>query len=64
MCEIGSAVRGWVSEVRWLVDDRLIARAPYPYTARWTIRPGRHTITAVLPDGKRSAPVTVNVGTL
>jgi len=58
-----ATVRGWVSEVRWLVDDHLIARAPYPYTARWTIRPGRHTIIAVLPDGKRSAPVTVNVGT-
>jgi penicillin-binding protein 1C len=57
-----ATVRGWAREVRWHVDGRLVARAPYPYTARWTIRPGRHTITAVLPDGRRSAPVTVTVG--
>jgi penicillin-binding protein 1C len=57
-----ATVRGNVSEVRWLVDGRLIARAPYPYTANWTITRGRHTITAVLPDGNRSA-VVVKVGT-
>ena len=59
-----ATVRGNVSEVRWLVDGHLIARAPYPYTANWTIRPGRHTITALLPTGHRSSPVTVNVGRL
>jgi penicillin-binding protein 1C len=57
-----ATVRGWVSEVRWLVDGRLVARSPYPYAASWTIRRGRHTISAVLPDGARSN-VTVNVGT-
>ncbi len=56
-----ATVRGNVSEVRWLVDGRLIARAPYPYTANWTITRGRHTITAVLPTGHRTA-VTVEVG--
>jgi len=55
------AVKGQVSEVRWLVDGRRVARAGFPYHAKWTIAPGRHTVIAELPDGKRSAPIRIRV---
>jgi penicillin-binding protein 1C len=48
-------------EVRWRVNGRLVARAPYPYSARWPITRGRHTIVAELPGGARSPAVTVTV---
>lgn len=48
-------------DLRWMVDGRPLARVPYPYTARWPITPGRHTIVAELPGGERSRPVTVTV---
>jgi penicillin-binding protein 1C len=48
-------------EVRWRVDGRVVARAPYPYSARWPIVPGRHIIVAELPGGARSRAVTVTV---
>jgi len=50
-----------VREVRWRVNGRVVARAPYPYAARWPIAPGRHTIVAELPDGVHSRAVTVTV---
>jgi penicillin-binding protein 1C len=56
-----ASVDGRVREVRWLVDGRQVARAPFPYTASWTVQVGRHTIEAVLPDGRRSRPVTITV---
>jgi penicillin-binding protein 1C len=56
-----AVVEGVVSELRWLVDGREVARAGYPYAAAWTVRPGRHTIEAVLPDGKRSPPAVITV---
>jgi hypothetical protein len=38
-----------------------VARAGYPYNASWPLQTGRHVIEAVLPDGRRSNPVTVSV---
>jgi membrane carboxypeptidase/penicillin-binding protein PbpC len=56
-----ATVEGWVREVRWLVDGREVTRAGYPYSASWALAPGRHRIEAALPDGPRSAPVTITV---
>lgn len=56
-----ATVEGLVRDVRWLVNGVQAARAAFPYTANWSIRPGRHTIVAVLPDGQRSDPVTFTV---
>lgn len=50
-----------VPEVRWLVNGKLIARAPYPYSAEWPIVRGRHRLQAELPDGRRSRPVAITV---
>ncbi|MBW2736753.1 MAG: penicillin-binding protein 1C, partial [Deltaproteobacteria bacterium] len=54
-------VRGAVAEVRWMVDDALIAKSPYPYSASWRIKRGKHRVVALLPDGSRSALVTISV---
>jgi len=56
-----ATVDGWVKEVRWLVNGVQVARAPFPYTARWPLRSGRHRIQAQLPDGRRSREVVVTV---
>ena len=56
-----ATVRGRARQVRWLVNGAVVARAPYPYSARWPMRRGQHRIVAVLPDGSRSAPVVVTV---
>lgn len=56
-----AVVQGSAREVRWLVDGRQVARAPFPYTARWNLETGRHSIVAQLPDGQRSKPVIVTV---
>jgi len=56
-----ATVEGWVREVRWLVDGREVARAPYPYSALWPLQAGQHRVEAVLPDGRRSAAVTITV---
>lgn len=39
-----------VSQVLWYVDDRPFQVADYPYTARFPLTPGEHTIQARLPD--------------
>jgi len=56
-----AVVEGLAREVRWLVDGREVARAGYPFAAAWTVRPGQHTVLAVLPDGTRSDPVSITV---
>ena len=56
-----ATVDGRARHVRWLVNGRQVARAPYPYTGRWHIASGRHEIVAVLPGGQRSDPVRVTV---
>ena len=49
-----AVVEGAVAaEVRWRVGGRVVARAPFPYSARWPIAPGRHTIVSELPGGAR-----------
>ncbi len=56
-----AVVKGPVREVRWLVDGREVARAEAPFTARWPIRRGRHTVQALLPSGQRSGLVSIAV---
>ena len=56
-----AVVDGRAREVRWLVDGREVARAGYPYSASWTVQPGRHTVVAELPGGERSAAVSITV---
>lgn len=49
-------------QVLWVVDGRPFALADYPYTARWPLTPGEHTIQARLPfTDVASAPVRVLV---
>ncbi|MBW2734408.1 MAG: penicillin-binding protein 1C [Deltaproteobacteria bacterium] len=50
-----------VAEVRWMVDDALVAKSAYPYSASWRISRGKHRVVALLPDGSRSAVVTISV---
>jgi penicillin-binding protein 1C len=47
--------------VSWLVDGKEIAKVAYPYSASWPLVGGKHQIQAVLPDGRRSAVVTIEV---
>jgi len=48
-------------EVWWRIDGQVVSRARYPYTARWPIVVGQHSIVAELPSGARSQPVVVTV---
>lgn len=51
-----------VEQVVWYIDGEPYAVVPFPYTARWAMTPGEHTIQARLPYGDaRSAPVRVRV---
>ena len=56
-----ASVQGRAREVRWLVNGVQVARAAFPYSARWPLRAGRHRIQAQLPDGRKSTPVVVTV---
>ena len=56
-----ATVEGRVKDVRWLINGVTVARAPFPYTARWPLRSGRHRIQAQLPDGRKSPAVVVTV---
>ena len=56
-----ATVVGRVAEVRWLVNGAQVAKAKFPYTARWPLRAGQHRIQAQLPDGRRSPEVMVTV---
>jgi penicillin-binding protein 1C len=53
-------VEGAPEAVRWLVDGREVARAAFPYTGRWPIRPGIHEVVAVAGEA-RSWPVRITV---
>jgi penicillin-binding protein 1C len=49
-------------EVLWIVDGKPYQLAPYPYTVRWPLRPGEHTIqarSALAPEA--SAPIRIRV---
>lgn len=35
-----------VSQIIWYVDGKPFTHAPYPYTVRWPLQPGTHTIQA------------------
>lgn len=49
-------------EVLWVVDGKPYQVAPYPYTVRWPLRPGDHTIQARSPLAPElSAPVRIHV---
>ena len=51
-----------VPQVVWYVDGEPFELAAYPYTARWSLRPGEHRIQARLPGSPvASAVVTVVV---
>jgi penicillin-binding protein 1C len=46
----------------WLVDGVPVATVSYPYEYRWSLTPGRHTITAAMSrHAQVSTPVTVVV---
>jgi penicillin-binding protein 1C len=50
------------SEVVWYVDGLPFATAPYPYTARWRLRPGEHVFQVRLgSSGGVSRPVHITV---
>jgi penicillin-binding protein 1C len=51
-----------IGEVVWYVDGLPYATAPYPYTARWRLTPGRHTFQVKPPfPGSASRPVDITV---
>jgi hypothetical protein len=43
-------------EIVWWVDDAPFATVPWPYTVRWKVTPGLHTIVARLPFVKLASP--------
>ncbi|MGQ0508287.1 MAG: penicillin-binding transpeptidase domain-containing protein, partial [Myxococcaceae bacterium] len=47
-------------EVAWLVDGAEVARAEWPYSARWQLAPGRHRLEAVA-GRDRSDPIEFEV---
>ncbi len=49
-----------VRRVEWRVDGRLLAGCASPFTCRWRLAPGRHTLTLSAP-GQPQALVTVTV---
>lgn len=53
-------VEGSPAAVRWIVDGRVVAVAPFPFQARWRIEPGEHEVVAEA-GGRRSDPVRVVV---
>jgi penicillin-binding protein 1C len=57
---LDAVVEGAPARVRWLVDGREVARAPFPYGGRWTLEPGTHELVAEA-GGIRSEPVTITV---
>lgn len=44
-----------MTEVTWEVDGRIVERVGRPYSARWTLAPGRHVARIVLPSGAGAA---------
>jgi penicillin-binding protein 1C len=51
-----------VPQVLWRVDGEPFGLAPYPYSLRWPLQPGDHTIQVEIPySGVRSAPIEVRV---
>jgi len=49
-------------EVLWMVDGKPFQLAPYPYTVRWTLQPGKHVIQARAPfTSEVSTPVHIQV---
>ncbi len=49
-----------VGRVEWRVDGRLLATRSFPFTCRWRLEPGRHTLTLDA-TGQPRAAVTVTV---
>jgi penicillin-binding protein 1C len=48
--------------IDWYADGALVARAAFPYNARFPLRPGTHLLQAVVPDtGEKSGVVAINV---
>jgi penicillin-binding protein 1C len=58
--ELTCSVPGSPTEVVWLVDGAEHARVPSPYSARWELSPGEHTVEVVA-DGRRSRKVAFAV---
>jgi penicillin-binding protein 1C len=51
-----------VPEVLWLVDGKPYKLVPYPYTTRWPLQSGEHSIQASMPLTREvSAPVRIRV---
>jgi len=44
----------------WIVDGKPAGRAGWPYSARWRLAVGRHTVEARA-SGRRSAVVPIEV---
>ncbi len=51
-----------LQQVVWYHNDKLLGRAKWPYTLRWSLQQGTHRFVATSPDGTlRSKPVIIHV---
>jgi penicillin-binding protein 1C len=51
-----------VAQLVWYIDGKPFTSAPYPYTVRWPLQPGKHTIQASFAHADIvSEPVTILV---
>ncbi|MBN2441276.1 MAG: penicillin-binding protein 1C [Spirochaetales bacterium] len=46
-----------VGEIEWIVDKRLVATAPWPYSASWQLKKGKHTLYMKSGDKKSDTVV-------
>ncbi len=58
--ELRAEVEGAVSEVAWRIDGATVARARFPFSASWPLRPGAHTVEAEA-RGLRTPPIAFEV---
>jgi membrane carboxypeptidase/penicillin-binding protein PbpC len=55
-----AVVPGKVRKIAWIIDGHPFTRTPYPYTALWPLKPGRHTVQ-VTANGRSSEKVKFTV---
>jgi membrane carboxypeptidase/penicillin-binding protein PbpC len=50
-----------VDTVQWILDNKLLAQTPFPFTLSWPMTPGQHRLSVHIPDQTSSTEITFQV---